>query len=115
PNDPGSRMPYARILELDEREEYPYEMLSPLRRWGLHEWLIPEACGGKAGSVEDGLQLTRLVSRRDPTTATAFMIYLMRFTPRRATPCRRRTGRPGRRSARGRCAATSCPASARRT
>ena len=81
PNDPRSRMPYARILELDEREEYPYELLSPLRRWGLHEWLIPEACGGKAVNVEDGLQLTRLVARRDPTTATAFMINIIGFMP----------------------------------
>jgi alkylation response protein AidB-like acyl-CoA dehydrogenase len=81
PNDPASRMPYARILELDEREEYPHELMSPLRRWGLHEWLIPEACGGKAVNVEDGLQLTRLVARRDPTTATAFMINIIGFMP----------------------------------
>jgi alkylation response protein AidB-like acyl-CoA dehydrogenase len=81
PHDPDSRMSYARILQLDEREEYPYEMLSPLRRWGLHEWLIPQACGGKAVNVEDGLQLTRLVARRDPTTATAFMINIIGFMP----------------------------------
>jgi alkylation response protein AidB-like acyl-CoA dehydrogenase len=81
PADPASAMPYGRILELDEREEYPHEFVSALRRWGLHEWLIPEACGGKAVNVEDGLQLTRLVARRDPTTATAFMINIIGFMP----------------------------------
>lgn len=81
PHDPASRLPYQKILDLDEREEYPHELVAQLRRWGLHEWIIPEACGGKAVNVEDGFNLIRLVARRDPTTATAMMLTSLSYLP----------------------------------
>jgi alkylation response protein AidB-like acyl-CoA dehydrogenase len=81
PYDPTSRLPYAKILDLDEREEYPHELIVHLRRWGLHEWVIPDACGGKAVNVEDAFNLIRLVSRRDATTGTAMMLTSLSYTP----------------------------------
>ncbi|WP_035848091.1 acyl-CoA dehydrogenase family protein [Kitasatospora azatica] len=81
PHDPASRMPYLRILDHDEREEYPYPFVNLLQRWGVHEYNIPEAQGGRAGDVETGFQLLRLIARRDPTTATALIITSLAFMP----------------------------------
>ncbi|MFH0241277.1 acyl-CoA dehydrogenase family protein [Streptomyces sp. HK10] len=81
PHDDRSRMPFARILEHDEREQYPHQMVSLLQDWGLHHYCLPERWGGRAGDVEVGFQLVRLVARRDPTTATALMITNVAFMP----------------------------------
>nr|WP_239148790.1 acyl-CoA dehydrogenase family protein [Streptomyces sp. SID12501] len=81
PHDPASRMPYARVLEYDEREDYPYEFVNLLQRWGALDYSLPRAQGGKAGDVEIGFNLMRLIARRDPTTATAFIITSLSFMP----------------------------------
>ncbi|KOG11510.1 acyl-CoA dehydrogenase family protein [Streptomyces viridochromogenes] len=81
PHDPASRMPYTRVLEYDEREEYPYEFVNLLQRWGAADYSLPRAQGGKAGDVEIGFNLMRLIARRDPTTATAFIITSLSFMP----------------------------------
>lgn len=81
PHDPASAMPYKRILEHDEREEFPYAFVNLLQRWGVHEHVIPEAQGGKAGDVEAGFNLLRLIARRDPTSATALMLTSLSFMP----------------------------------
>ncbi|MER6129379.1 acyl-CoA dehydrogenase [Streptomyces sp. NPDC001795] len=81
PHDPESRMPYARVVEYDEREDYPYEFVNLLQRWGGLDHSLPRAQGGKAGDVEIGFNLMRLIARRDPTTATAFIITSLSFMP----------------------------------
>ncbi|MDH6111057.1 alkylation response protein AidB-like acyl-CoA dehydrogenase [Kitasatospora sp. MAP12-15] len=81
PHDPASPMPYRRILELDEREEYPHEFVDLLQRWGLYDWIVPAANGGRAVNVEDGFNLFRLVARRDPTTATAMVLTSLSYMP----------------------------------
>ncbi|MFE0461790.1 acyl-CoA dehydrogenase family protein [Kitasatospora sp. NPDC058965] len=81
PQDPSSRMPFERILAADEREEYPYPFVNLLQRWGVPEYNIPEAQGGRAGDVATGFQLLRLIARRDPTTATALIITSLAFMP----------------------------------
>ncbi|WP_405534129.1 acyl-CoA dehydrogenase [Streptomyces sp. NBC_00075] len=81
PHDPTSRMPYTRVLEYDEREDYPYEFVNLLQRWGALDHSLPRAQGGKAGDVEIGFNLMRLIARRDPTTATAFIITSLSFMP----------------------------------
>ncbi|MFG3294104.1 acyl-CoA dehydrogenase [Streptomyces sp. NPDC048179] len=81
PHDPASRMPYAKVLEYDEREGYPYEFVNLLQRWGALDHFLPSAQGGKAGDVEIGFNLMRLIARRDPTTATAFIITSLSFMP----------------------------------
>ncbi|GAA5002014.1 acyl-CoA dehydrogenase [Kitasatospora paranensis] len=47
----------------------------------MHEYNIPEAQGGRAGDVETGFNLLRLIARRDPTTATALIITSLAFLP----------------------------------
>ena len=81
PHDPASLMPFERILDHDEREEYPYAFVNLLQRWGVHEYNIPAAQGGRAGDVEAGFNLLRLIARRDPTTATALIITSLAFLP----------------------------------
>jgi alkylation response protein AidB-like acyl-CoA dehydrogenase len=81
PHDPKSRMPFERVLTSDEREEFPFELVGVLQRWGLHEYCLPEEYGGRAGDVEVGFNLLRLAARRDPTTATALMLTDLAFMP----------------------------------
>ncbi|MDA0167635.1 acyl-CoA dehydrogenase [Solirubrobacter taibaiensis] len=81
PHDPHSAMSFARVLELDEREQYPHELVSALQCWGLHEYVVPAADGGRAVDIHDGYSLFRLVARRDATTATAMSITALSFMP----------------------------------
>ncbi|WP_053745382.1 acyl-CoA dehydrogenase [Streptomyces sp. NRRL WC-3618] len=81
PHDPTSRMPYTRVLEHDEHEDHPYEFVHLLQRWGALDYSLPRAQGGKAGDMEIAFNLTRLIARRDPTTATAFIITSLSFLP----------------------------------
>lgn len=81
PHDSTALMPFSRVLEYDEREEFPYGLITPLQAWGLHEYCLPEQWGGRAGDVEVGFNLLRLVARRDPTSATALMLTDLAFMP----------------------------------
>ncbi|WP_100444519.1 acyl-CoA dehydrogenase [Glycomyces xiaoerkulensis] len=80
-DDAGGRMSFRKVLRHDEQEDYPHELASLLQAWGIHEYCLPERWGGKAGDVEVGFNLVRLVARRDPTTATALMITNVAFMP----------------------------------
>ncbi|MEJ2855605.1 MULTISPECIES: acyl-CoA dehydrogenase family protein [unclassified Saccharothrix] len=81
PHDPATTMSFKRVLEFDEREEFPFELVGLLQRWRLHEYCLPAAWGGRAGDVEVGFNLLRLVARRDPTSATALMLTDLAFMP----------------------------------
>lgn len=81
PHRESSLLSFARVLEFDEREEFPFELVGALQRWALHEYCLPSAWGGRAGDVEVGFNLLRLVGRRDPTAATALMLTDLAFMP----------------------------------
>ncbi|MEU8701301.1 acyl-CoA dehydrogenase [Streptomyces sp. NPDC048680] len=81
PHDPSGPMPFSRVLELDERQEYPHEFVNTVACWGLYDWMVPAAHGGKAVNVEDGFNLYRLVARRDPTSATAMVLASISYMP----------------------------------
>ncbi|HEX2419919.1 MAG TPA: acyl-CoA dehydrogenase family protein [Micromonosporaceae bacterium] len=81
PLEPTGRLSFARVLDADEREQYPFELISELQRSQVHEYCLPEEWGGRAGDVEAGFQLLRLVARRDPTTATTLMLTDLAFMP----------------------------------
>ncbi|MGJ7908316.1 acyl-CoA dehydrogenase [Actinopolyspora sp. H202] len=81
PHDDTSRIPFSRILDLDEREQVPHEPLNVLWRWNVHEYCLPDYWGGRAGDVEIGFNLLRLIARRDPSTATALMVTQLAFMP----------------------------------
>lgn len=81
PHDPDSRLSFAKVLDADEREQYPYELLGELQRARISEYCLPEAWGGRAGDVEAGFNLLRLVARRDPSSATSLMLTNLAFMP----------------------------------
>jgi alkylation response protein AidB-like acyl-CoA dehydrogenase/predicted secreted protein len=81
PHDDRSAMPFRRILELDEREQYPYEHVNVIMRWGLLDYLLPAEFGGTATDLDTGFHLARLVARRDPTTTVAVMLTSLAFMP----------------------------------
>ncbi|MEU0504799.1 acyl-CoA dehydrogenase family protein [Nocardia sp. NPDC005998] len=81
PHDPANQMSFQRILRCDELEEFPHDLLGLLQRWALHEYCLPAKWGGRAGDVETGFSLLRLVARRDPTTAAALMLTDLAFMP----------------------------------
>ncbi|MFJ7073627.1 acyl-CoA dehydrogenase family protein [Streptomyces sp. NPDC098781] len=81
PHDANSRMPFTQILDHDVRGEYPYQFVALLRRWGLHLHCLPDTDGGKAGNVETGMGLMRLVARRDPSTAVGLALNSLGFMP----------------------------------
>ena len=81
PHDPSTLLSFQRILGYDEREEFPHELISELQRRSVPEYCLPGRWGGRAGDVEAGFLLVRLVARRDPTLATALMISDLAFMP----------------------------------
>ncbi|HZF90757.1 acyl-CoA dehydrogenase family protein [Streptomyces sp.] len=81
PWDASAPMPYPRILGHDEDQRYPHEFVDLLADWGLYDWIVPAANGGKAVNVEDGFNLYRLVGRRDPTSATAMVLTSLSYMP----------------------------------
>ncbi|MFI7294693.1 acyl-CoA dehydrogenase family protein [Streptomyces sp. NPDC050121] len=81
PHDPASRMPFDQVMAYDEREEYPFALVSMVRRWGVPEYSLPGAQGGRAGNVETGFNLARIVARRCSSTATAMVINNLAFMP----------------------------------
>src|SRR5205085_5832328 len=60
-----------RSADLDERDEYPQDACRALDDWGLYDYYIPRACGGRLATYPEVLGLLRAVSRRDLTVAIA--------------------------------------------
>jgi alkylation response protein AidB-like acyl-CoA dehydrogenase len=81
PHDPDSLLSIAKVLDSDEREEYPFEFVDALRRARMHEYCLPEEWGGRAGDVEAGFTLLRLIARRDPSSASTLMLTNLAFMP----------------------------------
>lgn len=81
PHDADSRMPFAQILDHDVRGEYPYQFVALLRRWGVLEHCLPAEQGGRAGNVETGMALMRLIARRDPSTGVGLALNSLGFMP----------------------------------
>ncbi|SHN17963.1 Acyl-CoA dehydrogenase [Actinacidiphila paucisporea] len=71
PDDPGTLFSHARSLALDEREEFPAALCAVLDQFGLYEFYIPTAHGGRLADYEQLVQLVRTVARRDLTVAIA--------------------------------------------
>jgi alkylation response protein AidB-like acyl-CoA dehydrogenase len=81
PHDPDGPLSYRRLLELDEREEYPHAELAHLHRWGAHEYAHPVEAGGRATDIQDTVSLCVAVARRDATLATALSIGMLAWMP----------------------------------
>jgi alkylation response protein AidB-like acyl-CoA dehydrogenase len=74
PCDPRSDFSFARAVALDESEEYPERACALLDAWGLPDFYVPAAWGGRLDSYEQLLALIRSVTRRDFTVGFAYSI-----------------------------------------
>jgi alkylation response protein AidB-like acyl-CoA dehydrogenase len=72
PFDPAAAFSFQRIVQVDEREEFPADFVAALRREGAHHCLIPRELGGALQSFEESGLILRLIARRDLTAAIAF-------------------------------------------
>ncbi|KEO82564.1 acyl-CoA dehydrogenase family protein [Tumebacillus flagellatus] len=78
---PGSRISFQRVVELDEADQYPQEFLSRLHEWGYMNYLVPKPFGGQLRSLEELFALSRVIARRDLTSAVATGVCLLGALP----------------------------------
>ncbi|CAN5410959.1 acyl-CoA dehydrogenase [soil metagenome] len=71
PLDAQNLFSFQHQMELDEQEAFPEEVCDFLYQWGLFDYFIPAAYGGKLHSFEEALSILRVLSRRDLTVAIA--------------------------------------------
>ncbi len=72
PFNPASMMSFKQVLDLDEREAFPDEIVQWLYDWKLQHYYIPTKCGGEFTNFDEFVAFVRVLSRRDLTAAIAF-------------------------------------------
>jgi alkylation response protein AidB-like acyl-CoA dehydrogenase len=72
PMIPTNVMSFQQVMELDEREDFPHDIINWLYEWNLQDYYVPTACGGKFTDFEEFIAFVRVMSRRDQTAAIAF-------------------------------------------
>lgn len=71
PCDDGRIFSYARCGDLDDHEEFPYEICRELDVLGLPAHYVPARFGGVLRDYDDAMQVLRVIARRDLTVAIA--------------------------------------------
>jgi alkylation response protein AidB-like acyl-CoA dehydrogenase len=79
PLNPDSVMSFKRVIELDEREEFPEGEINWLYNWKLQHYYIPTDCGGEFTSFEEFVAFVRVLSRRDQTIGIGFTTLFWSF------------------------------------
>jgi len=74
PHDGRNPLSFAQAVALDELEQYPERACALLDEWGLPDFYVPAACGGRLRSYEELISLLRVVARRDFTAGFAYSI-----------------------------------------
>jgi alkylation response protein AidB-like acyl-CoA dehydrogenase len=72
PLNPDSMMSFKQVLNLDEQEAFPHDIINWLYNWNLHHYYIPVECGGEFTNFEEFVAFVRVLSRRDLTAGIAF-------------------------------------------
>lgn len=65
---------YAQAVARDELEQYPERACALLDEWGLPDFYVPAAHGGRLRSYEELISLLRVIARRDFTIGFAYSI-----------------------------------------
>jgi len=79
PSQPDNLMSFQRTAELDEAEQFPHDEIAWLYNWGLQDYYIPTACGGKFTSFEEFVAFVRVLARRDLNISIAFTTLFWSF------------------------------------
>ncbi|MEA5550494.1 acyl-CoA dehydrogenase family protein [Anabaena cylindrica UHCC 0172] len=72
PGNPDKMMSFKQVIDLDEKEEFPHEIINWLYNWKLQHYYIPTECGGEFTGFDEFISFVRVLSRRDQTAAIAF-------------------------------------------
>jgi len=82
-NFASKRLPPAKLLDLDEKEEFPLELIRELLGpdIGLHLVFIPEEHGGLGGGAYDVYRVSEAMARIDLGIATAFLAIFLGTDP----------------------------------
>lgn len=72
PGNPDNIMSFKQVIDLDEKEEFPHEIINWLYNWKLQHYYIPTECGGEFTTFDEFISFVRVLSRRDQTAAIAF-------------------------------------------
>jgi alkylation response protein AidB-like acyl-CoA dehydrogenase len=81
PLDDRTRFSFRRVMELDEREEFPASLIDHVREFPMDEFIILNEQGGSFDSLEASSARHRTVARRDLTTAIALGATYLAFLP----------------------------------
>lgn len=81
PNDSDNPFSYRNVLNYDETETYPQELIDHVNRWGYQQYHIPHSAGGELVSLEQLMALSRVIARRDLTIAVANGVCLLGSIP----------------------------------
>ncbi|WP_413172721.1 acyl-CoA dehydrogenase [Anabaena azotica] len=72
PGNPDNMMSFKQVIDLDEKEEFPQEIIDWLYNWKLQHYYIPTECGGEFTSFDEFISFVRVLARRDQTAGIAF-------------------------------------------
>jgi alkylation response protein AidB-like acyl-CoA dehydrogenase len=72
PSNPDSMMSFKQVIDLDEKEEFPQEIIDWLYNWKLQHYYIPTECGGEFTNFDEFISFVRVLARRDQTAGIAF-------------------------------------------
>ncbi|KTD74625.1 acyl-CoA dehydrogenase [Legionella waltersii] len=81
PHDKQSPVNFEQSLDYDEHEALPWSQVELIQKWGFMDYLIPENLGGKLHGLDDLYGLTKLIARRDITTAIALGLSFLAALP----------------------------------
>lgn len=81
PRQPGGPFSYLEIIKHEERDSLPPGAVERIREWGMQQFLVPVAYGGRLRSLEELFELTRVLSRRNLTIAVMFGSALLGANP----------------------------------
>lgn len=81
PFDEQNPLSYKNIMALDEREETPQAALDYLQKHRVFDYLVPESLGGRLHSYQHLYHIIRMISRRDVTLATFFVLRAIGLGP----------------------------------
>lgn len=79
PLNPDSQISWARVIEIDESEEFPHKEINWLYNYNLQDYYVPAQYGGKFTSFEEFNSIVRILCRRDQNIGIAFTTLFWSF------------------------------------
>ncbi|ARB93571.1 acyl-CoA dehydrogenase [Legionella longbeachae] len=81
PETQNTPVNFEHSLIFDEQESLAWPQIKFIQEWGVMEYLIPCALGGKLDSLDSTYALVKSISRRDLTTAVAVGLSFLGALP----------------------------------